>query len=67
MQTGDDGALILMAHPSRSSAVLSSVAWAAGLIEIPPGQLIHKGDAVSFSHLPICSERRIAGEPVRRR
>jgi len=48
LQTGADGAPELIAYPSRSSAVLSSVAWADGLIEIPPGHRIHKGDSVGF-------------------
>jgi molybdopterin molybdotransferase len=28
--------------------VLSSVAWADGLVEIPENQVIHKGDLVDF-------------------
>ncbi|NEX20714.1 molybdopterin molybdotransferase MoeA [Thiorhodococcus mannitoliphagus] len=46
--TGEDGELELAVYPSRSSAVLSSVAWADGLIEIAPGQVIQAGDRVDF-------------------
>ncbi|NEV63557.1 gephyrin-like molybdotransferase Glp [Thiorhodococcus minor] len=48
LETGEDGELELAVYPSRSSAVLSSVAWADGLIEIAPGQLIQAGDRVDF-------------------
>ena len=48
IQTGADGAPELAVFPSRSSAVLSSVAWADGLAEIHPGQVIRRGDPVDF-------------------
>ena len=48
LQTGADGAPELMVFPSRSSAALSSVAWAEGLVEIPPGQAIRRGESVDF-------------------
>ncbi len=48
LETGDDGELELAVYPTRSSAVLSSVAWAEGLIEIGPGQVIRRGDRVDF-------------------
>lgn len=48
IQIGDDGAQELAVFPSRSSAVLSSVAWAEGLVEIPENQVIHRGDLVDF-------------------
>ncbi len=35
-------------YPSRSSGVLSSVTWANGLVVIPEGQSLKKGDAVDF-------------------
>jgi molybdopterin molybdotransferase len=35
-------------HPSRSSGVLSSVTWANGLVIIPEGQALARGDSVSF-------------------
>ncbi|TRZ64046.1 MAG: molybdopterin molybdenumtransferase MoeA, partial [Rhodocyclaceae bacterium] len=34
--------------PNQGSGVLTSVAWADGLIDNPPGQAIKGGDAVSF-------------------
>ncbi|MCX7175264.1 MAG: molybdopterin molybdotransferase MoeA [Proteobacteria bacterium] len=34
--------------PKQDSGVLTSVAWADGLIDNPPGQAIKSGDAVSF-------------------
>lgn len=48
LQTGADGEPELAVFPTRSSAVLSSVAWADGLIEIPPGRVIKPGDLVEF-------------------
>jgi molybdopterin molybdotransferase len=48
IQTGTDGEPELAVFPTRSSAVLSSVAWADGLIEIPPGRVIQPGDLVDF-------------------
>ncbi len=48
LETGADGELELAVYPTRSSAVLSSVAWAEGLIEIAPGQVIRRGDRVDF-------------------
>ncbi|EGV16860.1 molybdopterin molybdotransferase MoeA [Thiocapsa marina] len=48
VQTGEDGAQELAVFPSRSSAVLSSVAWADGLVEIPENRIIRKGDLVDF-------------------
>jgi molybdopterin molybdotransferase len=48
IQIGEDGAPELAVFPSRSSAVLSSVAWAGGLVEIPENRVIDKGDLVDF-------------------
>jgi molybdopterin molybdotransferase len=48
LRTAEDGAPELLVFPSRSSAVLSSVAWADGLVEIPEGRVIQKGDLVDF-------------------
>jgi molybdopterin molybdotransferase len=48
IQPGEDGRPELAVFPSRSSAVLSSVAWADGLVEIPENHVIHKGDLVDF-------------------
>lgn len=48
LRTGDDGDTEVEVFPSRSSAVLSSVAWADGFVEIPPGQPIRRGERVDF-------------------
>jgi molybdopterin molybdotransferase len=42
------GTTRLSVHPSRSSGVLSSVTWANGLVVIPEGQQIRRGDRVEF-------------------
>lgn len=41
-----DGSVEL--YPNQGSGVLSSCAWADGLIDCPPGNPIHSGDEVSF-------------------
>ena len=41
-----DGSVVL--HPQQGSAALAGLAWANGLVEIPPGQAIRAGDTVSF-------------------
>jgi molybdopterin molybdotransferase len=48
LEQGPDGELEVHIHPSRSSAVLSSVTWANGLVVIAEGQCIHRGDMISF-------------------
>lgn len=48
LQPGADGVPELQVFPSRSSAVLSSVVWADGLVEIPGGRVISRGDLVDF-------------------
>jgi molybdopterin molybdotransferase len=42
------GVARIAVFPSRSSGVLSSVAWANGLAVIPEGACVRKGDAVQF-------------------
>jgi molybdopterin molybdotransferase len=42
----DDGRLILF--PNQGSGVLTSCAWADGLVDNPPGQAVQPGDAVRF-------------------
>lgn len=39
-------------YPKQGSGVLSSVAWANGLIKVPPQQTIAKGDSVTFIPSP---------------
>lgn len=45
-RVAEDGRLALF--PNQSSGVLTSVAWADGLIDNPAGNVIHLGDAVHF-------------------
>jgi molybdopterin molybdotransferase len=48
LEPAADGSLRVKVFPSRSSAVLSSVAWANGLAVIPEGQVLARGDRVEF-------------------
>jgi molybdopterin molybdotransferase len=48
LETAADGGLRVQVHPSRSSAVLSSVAWANGLAVIPGGRVLARGDRIDF-------------------
>jgi len=34
--------------PNQSSAVLTSVVWADGVMDLPAGQVVHRGDLVDF-------------------
>jgi molybdopterin molybdotransferase len=43
-----EGVARVSVFPSRSSAVLSSVAWADGLVEIPEGRVVSRGERVDF-------------------
>ena len=52
LSRGADGENIVEVYPSRSSAVLSSVTWANGLVILPENQVIRAGDPVEF--LPFC-------------
>ena len=44
----ESGQAWVQIYPSRSSAVLSSVAWATGLAEIPEGRTFDKGGRITF-------------------
>jgi molybdopterin molybdotransferase len=48
LSRGADGVARVSVFPSRSSAVLSSVAWADGLVEIPEGRVVSRGAPVDF-------------------
>jgi molybdopterin molybdotransferase len=48
LEPAADGSLRVQAYPSRSSAVLSSVAWANGLAVIPEGEALVRGDRIDF-------------------
>jgi molybdopterin molybdotransferase len=46
VRVAEDGSLVLF--PNQSSGVLTSVVWADGLLDNPPGKPIARGDAVRF-------------------
>jgi molybdopterin molybdotransferase len=48
LSTGADGEPRVEVHPSRSSGVLSSVAWANGLAVIPEGRALVRGETIEF-------------------
>jgi len=43
-----EGSARVQVYPSRSSGVLSSVAWANGLAVVPEGRVLRRGDPVDF-------------------
>jgi molybdopterin molybdotransferase len=51
VRIGGDGALELF--PNQSSGVLTSMVWADGLVDNPPGHAIRRGDVVPFLPLPL--------------
>ena len=48
LQQAQGGGVEVVVHPSRSSAVLSSVVWADGLVMIGESQKIARGDTVRY-------------------
>lgn len=46
--SGGNGASEAVIHPNQGSGVLSSTAWAEGLIDIPGGHPVQRGDMVRF-------------------
>lgn len=42
------GQLYAEAYPHQGSGVLTSVAWADGLVDVPPGELVNRGYPVHF-------------------
>jgi len=48
LEAAEGGVARVKIHPSRSSAVLSSVAWASGLAVIPEGRVLERGDPIDF-------------------
>ena len=48
LELDESGKSRVSVYPSRSSAVLSSVAWANGLAVIPEGQTFRAGDPIEF-------------------
>ena len=47
-ERNDQGAWVLNIWPNQGSGVMSSVAWADGLIDVPPNTAIRKGDTVQY-------------------
>jgi molybdopterin molybdotransferase len=45
---GEGGTLKAAVYPNQSSGVLNSVVWADGLVDIPAGQTVARGDTVLF-------------------
>lgn len=43
-----DGQLYAEAYPHQGSGVLTSVVWADGLVDVPPGELVTRGHPVRF-------------------
>jgi len=52
LQRGAEGENTVEVYPSRSSAVLSSVTWANGLVVLPENRVIRAGEPVEF--MPFC-------------
>lgn len=50
-KTDDKGHISLERWPNQGSGVMSSVAWADGLVDVMPGQTIKPGDAVPYLSL----------------
>jgi molybdopterin molybdotransferase len=48
LEPAGDGSARVQVYSSRSSGVLSSVAWANGLAVVPGGQVLARGDPVDF-------------------
>ena len=48
LETGEDGVPRATLFPRQGSDVLTSVAWADGLVEVPEGDTVETGDWVSY-------------------
>jgi molybdopterin molybdotransferase len=48
LETGSDGAMRATLFPRQGSEVLSSVAWAHGLVDLPEGVTVAPGDSVAY-------------------
>jgi molybdopterin molybdotransferase len=48
LESDENGGPWVSVYPSRSSGVLSSVAWANGLAVIPEGRVLRVGDPIQF-------------------
>lgn len=48
LHTDEGGAVCAQLYPNQGSGVLTSTSWADGLIEVPEGQPIRRGDTIKF-------------------
>ena len=44
----DDGVTMAALYPNQGSGVLTSMVWADGLVDIPSGKMIERGELVKF-------------------
>lgn len=47
-ERNEQGVSVLSIWPNQGSGVMSSVAWADGLVDVPPNTVIRKGDTVNY-------------------
>lgn len=50
-RVGENGSMVLDRWPNQGSGVMSSVAWADGLVDLKPEQTVKVGDTVSYLSL----------------
>ncbi|MBZ0094802.1 MAG: molybdopterin molybdotransferase MoeA [Sulfuricella sp.] len=48
LHTAENGEVGVQLYPHQGSGVLTSTVWADGLVEVPEGTSIHRGDTVKF-------------------
>lgn len=48
LHTADNGEVGVHLYPNQGSGVLTSTVWADGLVEVPEGMPIHRGETVKF-------------------
>lgn len=48
LHTAENGEVVVQLYPNQGSGVLTSTAWADGLVEVPEGSPIHRGKTVKF-------------------
>ena len=48
LHTAENGEVGVQLYPHQGSGVLTSTVWADGLVEVPEGAPIHRGDTVKF-------------------
>jgi molybdopterin molybdotransferase len=48
LEPGEPGAAGVVLYPNQGSGVLTSAAWADGLVEIPESRTVRRGETVKF-------------------